>query len=151
MWALADAYMHLGRRDEALTLHRELLGFQTAAAEAPAADADSLNSAAWALLTYEIEELRDPELALAYAGRACKAEEAAGGAKLWMCLDTLALAQHMTGDTAAAVENERRAISLLPSDAPEDARRALTANLQTFEAALMPATQPATAGPGDDR
>ena len=33
-------------------------------------------------------------------------------------LDTLALAQHLTGDTPATIETEKKALSVLPRDAP---------------------------------
>jgi hypothetical protein len=54
-----------------------------------------------------------------------------------MYLDTLALAQHMTGDTAAAIETQERAISLMPEDAdPEMATR-----LANYEAELAGKTE----------
>ncbi len=49
-------------------------------------------------------------------------------------LDTLALAQHLTGDTAAAIETERKALSLLPADGP--GRSGYEAAIARFEAAL---------------
>ena len=57
---LATAYMGLGQRDEALPLLRAALKQETASADAPDADAMTLNSAAWSLLSYDFEELRDP-------------------------------------------------------------------------------------------
>ncbi len=87
-------------------------------------------------MTHEQEEARDPSRALPLAERACSLEEAAGGPNLWQFLDTLVLAQHMTGDTAAAIENQRRAIEL----APEDQREELKATLAKYEAALAAKT-----------
>ena len=55
-------------------------------------------------------------------------------------LDTLALALHLTGDTPAAIETQKKALSLLPPDAPE--RGDYEAALARFEAAL---NQPDTA------
>ncbi len=52
-------------------------------------------------------------------------------------LDTLALAQHLTGDTAAAIETEKKALSLLPPDASD--RGDYEAALARFEAALREA------------
>ena len=49
-------------------------------------------------------------------------------------LDTLALAQHLTGDTAAAIKTEKKALSLLPADAP--GRGDYEAALARFEASL---------------
>ena len=50
-------------------------------------------------------------------------------------LDTLSLAYHLTGDTAKAIENQKKAISLLPEGASA-LRPSLEANLAKFEAAL---------------
>jgi tetratricopeptide (TPR) repeat protein/tRNA A-37 threonylcarbamoyl transferase component Bud32 len=134
MRGLAKAYLQLGRRNDALPLVRELFTLQTAAAEAPDADANTLNEVAWTLLTYDIEELRDPTRALAYSQRACDSEEAAGGGNLWKWLDTLALARQRIGDTAAAVETQRRALSLM---APDHADRAdYEKRLAEYEAAI---------------
>ncbi len=140
MSGLATAYEHLGRHAEALPLRRELLELQTAKADSPDADAATLNGAAWILLTHDTEELRDPQRALGYAERACALEEAANGANLWMYLDTLALAQHATGDNAAAVVTQKRAIALMPSP---DADPGMADRLAEYEAAL------ATNGDGD--
>ncbi len=114
MYGLATAYEHLDRRDEALPLLREMLELGCAAADMPDATALVLDEAALNLLMFDDEELCDPDRALRYAQRACAAEEAAGGGSLWSYLDTLALAQYMTGNTAAAVETQKRAISLAP-------------------------------------
>ena len=51
-----------------------------------------------------------------------------------MYLDTLALARHRTGDTLAAIEIQKQAISLLPAAAP--LRAQFEAALDRFEAAL---------------
>ena len=58
--------------------------------------------------------LRDPAPALRRARDACAASDTTDHAYL----DTLALAQHLTGDTPAAIETEKKALSLLPPDAP---------------------------------
>ena len=50
-------------------------------------------------------------------------------------LDTLALAYHLTGETAQAIEVQQRAISLLPPG-DSDLRSALESALLRFEAAL---------------
>jgi tetratricopeptide (TPR) repeat protein len=141
MEGLATAYEALGRRDDALPLFRELLELRTAAAEQPDADANTLNNAAWTLLTHDIEEVRDPARALKYALRACAAEEAAGGTSLWTYLDTLALAQHMTGDTAKAIETQKRAVSLIPESVAVATRAEYEQRLREFEAALQKGDQ----------
>ena len=52
-------------------------------------------------------------------------------------LDTLALAQYLTDDTPTAIETEKKALSLLPPDAPH--RGDYEAALAKFEAALKEA------------
>ncbi|MEE8153346.1 MAG: tetratricopeptide repeat protein, partial [Phycisphaerales bacterium] len=99
-------------------------------AEAPGASANDKNICAWNLLTCEPADLRDPETALRLAREACARTGNANPAYL----DTLALAQHLTGDTAAAIETEERALSLLPADAP--GRGDYEAALAKFETAL---------------
>ena len=111
---LARAYDALDRGDDALPLWRELMEFQLAQAEDPDASTQVLNAAAWDLLTNEHAELRDPARALLLARRAV----AKAGGERPGTLDTLALAQHFTGDNRAAIETEMNALSLLPPDAP---------------------------------
>ncbi len=139
MKGLAGAYMHLGRRDEAVSLLREIAQLSAAALDKPDAGAQALNEGAWTLLTHELEELRDPAKALGYARRACAFEETSKGGWLWGYLDTLALAQYRTGDTAAAVQTERRAISLMP---PAQADPEMPQRLAEYEAALRSAQGP---------
>ena len=50
-------------------------------------------------------------------------------------LDTLSLAYHLTGDTAKAIENQEKAISLLP-EGESPLRASFEAALAEFEAAL---------------
>jgi len=134
---LAEAYTRLGRLDEALPLWREAIEFQTAAADAPGASPHTLNTAAKTLLKSEIGQIYDPARALTYARRACTTAEAAGGATLWRLLDTLALAQHRTGDAAAAIETQKRAISLMPDP---NADPNMAKRLAEYEAALTEST-----------
>jgi tetratricopeptide (TPR) repeat protein len=143
MDGLARAYRELDRPDDAFPLERELLSIQVSAAEQGPSSARALNAAAWHLLTHAVEELRDPSRALALAQRARAAEEASGGNSLWMYLDTLALAQHMTGDTAAAIESQKHAIELRGDSADQGMRD----RLARYEAALA-AVQ---AGSADDQ
>ncbi|MBK7403777.1 MAG: serine/threonine protein kinase [Phycisphaerales bacterium] len=133
MKGLADACMHLDRRAEAVALYSELREPRFAAADKPDASASTLNRVAWDLLTNDLEELRDPAKALGYARRACAAEAAAKGANLWAYLDTLALAQHLTGDNAGAVETQKRAIALMPADSADPD---MPKHLAEYEAAL---------------
>ncbi|MCH7547450.1 MAG: hypothetical protein IID30_13705 [Planctomycetes bacterium] len=112
--SLARAYYGLDRSDDVRPLRRELQEFELAQTENPGTSAQVLDSAAWNLLTNEHAELRDPARALPLAQRAV---DKVGGNDPAI-LDTLALAQHLTGDTAAAIETEKKALSLLPADAP---------------------------------
>jgi tetratricopeptide (TPR) repeat protein len=132
MSSLAAMYQRQGRSDDAKPFYKELLEINTVAAERPDADIKTLNEVAWTLLTHEIEEFRSPSRALIFAERACKLEEESGSNSLWIYLDTLALAQFMTGDTASAVETQRKAISLMP----EGADPSVLDNLANYESAL---------------
>ncbi|MCH7603301.1 MAG: tetratricopeptide repeat protein, partial [Planctomycetes bacterium] len=125
---LAQAYDGLDRFDDALPLWREHQEFHVAQAEDPAASAQMLNTAAWDLLTIEHTELRDPARALPLAQRAVDKS----GGNNYAILDTLALAQHLTGDTAAAIETQRRAVELRPND------KSMAEALARYEAALQP-------------
>ncbi|MFG0285642.1 MAG: tetratricopeptide repeat protein, partial [Phycisphaerales bacterium JB039] len=136
---LAEAYDELGRHDDALPLWRELLGVETTVAESRDASAATLDKIASYLLEHRAEELRDPHRALGYAERACAMEEAAKGAELWTYLDTLALAQRATGDIAAAIETQRRAIALMPTP---DADPEMPGRLAEYEAALAEQGEP---------
>ena len=80
--------------------------------EDPDASAQTLNTVALDLLTIEHKELRDPARALTMAQRAL---DKVGGND-YAILDTIALAQHLTGDTVAAIETQRRVVELRPDD-----------------------------------
>ena len=134
---LAKLYAKQGRSDEARPLVRELLDLRRKRAERAGASADEKNEYAWELLTCEPADLRDPEAALPLALKANDATDHRNP----MYLDTLSLAYHLTGDTAKAVENQKKAISLLPADAD---RGEYEAALARFEAAL-PTEQEAVA------
>jgi eukaryotic-like serine/threonine-protein kinase len=132
MEVAAKSYMKLNRRDEAIPLYYEILSGRTAAADLPDASALTLNDVAWTLLTHEISSLQNPARALAYAQRACAAEQAVNGKSLASYLDTLAHAHFRLGDAASAINTERQALSLTPKDAP--GRADMEKDLATFEA-----------------
>ena len=110
-------------------------------ADRPGAAPDDKNAAAWELLTCEPTDLRDPDAALPLARDACAMTNNANHTYL----DTLALAQHLTGDTPAAIETEKKALSLLPPDAPE--RSDYEAALARFEVALEEPARPKEVSP----
>ena len=142
MRGLADACLHLDRDAEAEPLLKELLEQLRPQVESEEAQASVLNDAAW-VLTRDIESVRDAARALDYAQRACAIEEAAGGGTLWEYLVTLALAQHQTGDTVAAIATQRRAVEIKPD------RNELKEALAEYEAALTEAdaSTPPTSAP----
>ena len=100
------------------------------AAEAPGASANDKNVCAWNLLTCEPADLRDPETALRLAREASTMTNHSNPP----ILDTLALAQHLTGDTTAAIRTEKKALSLLTVDNP--GRSNYEAAIARFEAAV---------------
>ncbi len=131
MNGLAQAYRKQGRMDEARPLVRALLDFLRKQATRPDASANDMNIIAWELLTCEPADLRDPEAALPFAIRANDLTDHEDPAYL----DTLSLAYHLTGDTAQAIENQKKAIALLPPG-ESSMRSPLEAALADFEAAL---------------
>ena len=58
--------------------------------------------------------------------------EEAGSDQLWAILDTLALAQHRTGDSAGAIETQKQAIALMPAGTDPE----MPARLAEYEADL---------------
>ena len=90
-----------------------------------------MNNLAWLLLTREPTGSRDPQTALRLALKV--AEKSGYKDPDW--LDTLSLAYHLTGDTTKAVENQKKAIALLP-EGPSADRSYFEEVLATFEDAL---------------
>ncbi len=127
---LTNTYRWQGRTNDLRQLVRALQEIERRRADRPGALANDKNACAWNLLTCEPADLRDPETALRLARDACAMTDNANPGYL----DTLALAQHLTGDTAAAIETEKKALSLLPADAP--GRGDYEAAIAKFEAAL---------------
>ncbi len=100
------------------------------AAEVWFPSAVDLNSYSWYLLTCGPAKMRNPKKALGLATKAVKKSEGKSAG----ILDTLALAYYQTGDTAKALETQRKAVALLP---PGDStlRVGLEARLAEFEKA----------------
>ena len=107
---LANLYKAQGKMDDARPLVRALLEATRWRADRPEASGSDKNVLAWVLLTCEPADLRDPPSALEFALAAN--EQTAFQHPGY--LDTLALAYHLTGDTAKAVETLRKALALLP-------------------------------------
>ena len=114
MQGLLDAQRGLGRTDEARGLLVGLIELSRRVADETDATAGELHNAALLLLTCEPDDLRDPAAALSYAERAC-AQTAHENVRH---LRTLALAAHAVGNSAEAVQWQRRAIDLVSADDP---------------------------------
>ncbi len=129
MNSLANLYKATGRLETARPVVAELVSLRKKAAERSDADSSAKNEYAWLLLTCEPSDLRDPSRALRFSieSNDLTRHENPG------YLDTLSLAYHLTGDTAKAIENQKKAIALLPEGA---SRASFEAALAKFETAL---------------
>jgi serine/threonine protein kinase/tetratricopeptide (TPR) repeat protein len=127
-----------GRAEEAVALARDQVDALKRAASLSTADAETLNNAAWELLTIEPEEARDPVAALGFAIRSNDLTHHANPAYL----DTLAMAHHANGDAAKAVEVQTAALQLVPEGA--GFRAEMEEHLRMFEEAARGGT------PSDD-
>jgi tetratricopeptide (TPR) repeat protein len=125
---LRDGLRRAGREAEAVEVSRQLLDRERVAAEATDADASALNNYAWALLTWDIPQLRDPAAALPLAERAL---ERWGEESRETVLDTLALALHENGRNDEALERQREALALIPREEAEN-RTDLVARLGLY-------------------
>jgi len=91
----------------------------------------AMNEFAWLLLTTTNERLRDSKTALVYAEKAVAKTER----KDLNILDTLALALFQNGKISEAIEEEKKAIAMLPGNTRTDFRKELQDRLKQFEAA----------------
>jgi len=128
---LVELYVNQGRYEKARPLCAEFLRLVRKRVEGESKDADARKSYAWLALLCEPTDLWDPESALRFAIEANELTDYGDPDYL----DTLALAYHRTGDTAKAVEIQRRALSLLSADDARN-RADLEKRLSEFEAAL---------------
>ncbi len=87
----------------------ELIELRRRAAQEQDANANTLNKYAWLLLNCEPAQLRDPFTALETA----KSSVELSGRQVTNLLETLALAQKMTGDLPAAIETQKEALRLI--------------------------------------
>lgn len=132
---LATYYRSAGRVDDAARLARQRLETLRRLLERGGERPQVLNDYARDLLTIEAPDLRDPAAALSLAERACALAEERGTYGRWNFLDTLALAQHITGDTGKAIETQRRALGLIPPEYHQQ-RRQTEQKLAEYAAAL---------------
>ena len=115
-----------GDRQEAARRYREGLDLLKLAADRAGATADDQSNYAEQLLACPLPEFANPRQALAYARRAVDASHQSR----WVYLDQVARASQALGDWAAAADQERNAIALLPPGSPK--RRELEARLTKF-------------------
>ncbi|MCL4210609.1 MAG: tetratricopeptide repeat protein [Phycisphaeraceae bacterium] len=127
---LLRIYQARGRHDEARRLAFDYANMLKHAGASPDASAETLNNAAWDLLTMEPPEARDPVAALEFARRSNNLTDHRNPAYL----DTLARAWFLTGNVRMAVETQQRALSLVPEGA--DIRDEIEQHLREFEAQL---------------
>jgi tetratricopeptide (TPR) repeat protein len=143
---LATYYRSVGRVDDAARLARQRLETLRRLLERGGERPQVLNDYARDLLTIEAPDLRDPAAALPLAERACVLAEERRTYGRWNYLDTLAMAQHRTGDTAKAVETQRRALGLIPPEYHQQ-RKEMEERLAEYEAALAAQSTPDPAAP----
>jgi non-specific serine/threonine protein kinase/serine/threonine-protein kinase len=130
MGNLMDFYVARERADDARSLVRDLTSAHRRRAERPTATAYDKIACASLLLTCEPADLRDPATALALAMEANNMTDRSDP----QYLDTLSLAYHLTGDSATAIEIQKKAIALLPPD-DSDLRAQLEDRLHDLESA----------------
>ena len=143
---LATYYRGAGRVDDAARMARQRLETLRRLLERGGETPKVLNEYARDLLTIEAPDLRDPAAALPLAERACALAEERGTYGRWNYLDTLALAQHRTGDTGNAIDTQRRALGLLPPEYHLQ-RKEMEERLAEYEAALAAQSTPAPSPP----
>ncbi len=125
--AFAKVLTVQGKLEEARPYVAEFLEVTGRLSQRSEATALDLNNYAWALLTCEPADLRDPVAALPLAK---KAVEMSGGENATL-LDTLALAYKMTSDIDKAIETQRQAVGLLQTGG-NGLRTALGTRLVSF-------------------
>ena len=129
--------MATGRRDEALRDVERALALLRAGTEQPGAGGEAFNEYAWALVSTEVEEVRDPKRALEYATRAIER----AGSPNPVYLHTLAWAHFRLGDTAEAIRTLEQGLNTMPPATTGPAvglRRQVEADLATFKRAGPP-------------
>jgi tetratricopeptide (TPR) repeat protein len=102
--------MATGRRDEARRDAQRALALLRAGTEQPGAGGEAFNEYAWALVSTEVEDVRNPSLALKYATRAV---ERAGSANP-VYLHTLGWAHYRLGNHQEAIRTLEQALKTMP-------------------------------------
>ena len=121
-----------GRRDEARRDALRALALLRAGTEQPAAGGEAFNEYAWALVSTDVPEARNPALALQYATRAVER----AGSPNPVYLHTLGWANYRVGKKAEAIRILEQALATLPPATSGPAvglRRQVEADLATFK------------------
>ena len=122
-----------GRRDEARRDAARALVLLRAGTEQPGAGGEAFNEYAWALVSTEVEEARNPALALKYGTRALDS----AGSPNPVYLHTLGWAQYRLGNKAEAIGTLEKALNTMPAATSGPAvglRRQVETDLATFRA-----------------
>ena len=120
-----------GRRDEARRDAERALVLLRVGAEQPGAGGEAFNEYAWALVSSEVEDVRNPRLGLEYARRAVDR----AGSPNPVYLHTLGWAHYRLGEKAIAIGTLEQALSALPAAASGPAvglRRQIETDLALF-------------------
>jgi tetratricopeptide (TPR) repeat protein len=121
-----------GRRDEARRDAERALVLLRTGTEQPGAGGEAFNEYAWALVSTDVEAVRNPALALEYARRAIDR----AGSPNPVYLHTLGWAQYRLGQKTAALQTLEQALKTLPAAAAGPAvglRRQIEADLAKFK------------------
>jgi non-specific serine/threonine protein kinase/serine/threonine-protein kinase len=123
--------MATGRRDEARREAQRALVLLRAGTEQPGAGGEAFNEYAWALVSTEVEEVRNPALALKYATRAVEL----AGSQNPVYLHTLGWAYYRVGNQQEAIRTLEQALKMMPAATSGPAvglRRQVETDLATF-------------------
>ena len=123
--------MATDRRDEARRDAQRALTLLRAGVEQPGAGGEAFNEYAWALVSTEVEDVRNPRLALEYATRALER----AGSPNPVYLHTLGWAHYRLGNRDEAVQTLEQALKTMPAATSGPAvglRRQVDTDLATF-------------------
>jgi non-specific serine/threonine protein kinase/serine/threonine-protein kinase len=123
-----------GRRDDARRDALRAITLLRAGTEQPGAGGEAFNEYAWALVSTEVPEVRNPALALEYATRAVER----AGSPNPVYLHTLGWAHYRLGRKADAIRTLEQALKTMPAAASGSAvglRRQVEADLAMFKSA----------------
>ncbi len=127
---LAAALSEIGLRAEAKQMTVRAFAVLKPMIEKKTPHSNDLYQYCWLLLTTKFDELKNPRLALQYAGELVARTKGESPA----ILDILARAQSANGDSRTAIRTEEKALSMLSKDEASELRSELESNLAGFRA-----------------